>query len=181
MQQAGKTLRDGLLAGSLASVLSTVVLALTGRKEAGSPYAPTNAVSHWLWGPPALHKNRPSWRHTAIGYLIHHGSAVMWAFLHARLHRLMRERARAHAHGKTPGAPAEANDAARIDGNALLPLLASAAAVTALASVVDLKVAPERLHPGFEHRLSTSSLVAVYAAFGLGLALPYLLRGRARR
>jgi hypothetical protein len=144
-----------LAAGASASLLSTIVLAVAGRRETGSPYAPTNAVSHWLWGRPALSRDAPSWRHTALGYLIHHGSALMWAWLYARWQQRRRDQD-------------------------LLPLLGTAAAVSTLASVVDFKVAPDRLHPGFEHRLSTSSLVAVYAAFGLGLALPYLLRGRAR-
>jgi hypothetical protein len=171
MQQTQGTIQDGMIAGSLASVLSTVVLALAGRKEAGSAYAPTNAVSHWLWGAPALHKNQPSWRHTAIGYAIHHGSALMWAMLHARLQSLVRERAREQAREAAPGDSA----AALPDQPSLVPLLGTTAAVTALASLVDLKVAPERLHPGFEHRLSRPALVAVYAAFGLGLVLPYLM------
>lgn len=143
-----------LAAGSVASVLSTIVLALAGRRQAGSAYAATNAVSHWLWGPPALSRNAPSWRHTALGYAIHHASALMWSWLYSSWQQRRQDRD-------------------------VLPLLATAAAVTTLASVVDFKVAPERLHPGFEHRLSTPALVAVYAAFGLGLALPYLLRGRA--
>ena len=144
-----------LTAGAIASLLSTIVLALAGRREAGSPYAPTNAISHWLWGRPALSQAAPSWRHTALGYLIHHGSALMWAWLYARWQQ-------------------------RRQDQALLPLLGTAAAVSALAGLVHFQVAPERLHPGFEHRLSTPALFAVYAAFGLGLALPYLLRGRAR-
>lgn len=144
-----------LTAGAIASVFSTVVLAVAGRRQAGSAYAPTNAVSHWLWGPPALAQDAPSWRHTAVGYAIHHGSALLWSWLYTRWQEQRQD-------------------------TAALPLLGTAAAVTALASVVDFKVVPERLHPGFEHRLSTPALVAVYAAFGLGLALPYLLRGRAR-
>ncbi|CAM3313163.1 hypothetical protein [Polaromonas hydrogenivorans] len=43
-------LTQGLLAGSLASAFSTAVLALTGRREAGSAAAPLNAASHWYWG-----------------------------------------------------------------------------------------------------------------------------------
>src|SRR5450830_1140266 len=144
--------KQALLA-AIASLLSTIVLALAGRREAGSPYAPTNAVSHWLRGRPALSQDAPSWRHTALGYLIHHGSALMWAWLYARWQQ-------------------------RRQDQALFPLLGTAAAVSILAGVVDFKVAPERLPPGFEHRLSTPALLAVYAAFGL--ALPYLLRGRAR-
>ncbi|MFL6711113.1 MAG: hypothetical protein ACJ8HI_23175 [Massilia sp.] len=149
-------MQNTVVAGALASVLSTMVLAVAGRRQTGSAYAPTNAVSHWLWGRPALAKNAPSWRHTAVGYLIHHGSAMLWSWLYASWQRQRQD-------------------------TAALPLLGTAAAVTALASAVDFKVAPERLHPGFEHRLSTPALVAVYAAFGLGLALPYLLRGRGPR
>jgi hypothetical protein len=46
-----------------------------------------------------------------------------------------------------------------------------AAAVTALASVVDLKLVPSRLTPGFERRLSKRGLAMVYLAFGAGLLL----------
>src|SRR5690606_8083831 len=53
----------------------------------------------------------------------------------------------------------------------LRPVLITAAAVAAGACLVDLRCTPQRLTPGFERRLSPSSLFVVYAAFGIGLAL----------
>lgn len=50
-----------------------------------------------------------------------------------------------------------------------------AAATAAIACVVDMKVAPGRLTPGFERRLSRPALLAVYGAFALGLAASRLL------
>jgi hypothetical protein len=43
-------------------------------------------------------------------------------------------------------------------------------ALTAAAAVVDLKLAPSRLTPGFERR-SPRSLTCVYGGFAAGLAL----------
>jgi hypothetical protein len=42
---------------------------------------------------------------------------------------------------------------------------------------VDFQLTPERLTPGFEHRLSHRSLAAVYGAFAVGLAVGALLVG----
>lgn len=147
-----EAMRDGWRSGTAASLLSTAALALRGKRETGTAFAPTNAVSHWLWGQRAVRQDRPSARYTVPGYLIHHASSVMWAVLYEKW--FGRRRARGVA-----------------------PVLGSAAAVSALACFVDYKLTPQRLHPGFEQRLSSGSLLLVYAAFGLGLALPRLLRG----
>ena len=40
-----------------------------------------------------------------------------------------------------------------------------------LANVVDYQLVPKRLQPGFDKHVSRKSLFAVYAAFGLGLAI----------
>jgi hypothetical protein len=48
--------------------------------------------------------------------------------------------------------------------------LQAAAVTSAVASVVDFRLTPRRLHPGFEKRLSRRALLGVYAAFALGLA-----------
>src|SRR3712207_6111507 len=80
-------LREGLVGGTLAHLLASVVLALAGRQETGSAVAPINAVSHWLWGEEALHADEADWRHTAVGYLTNHAAAVFWAVLHAKLAR----------------------------------------------------------------------------------------------
>ena len=49
--------------------------------------------------------------------------------------------------------------------------LAAAAATAAVAYVVDFKVVPERLSPGFERRISRRAVAWSYVAFAVGLAL----------
>lgn len=138
--------KEALAAGSLGSLLSTAVLLAAGRREAGSAVAPVNAVSHWLWDRESLHADQPDLKHTAAGYLTHHGASVFWAALHA-----------AAAHGQP---------AARTAG----AVIAGSVATSALACLVDYRVVPKRLTPGFEHRLSTGAMVGVYAALAVGLA-----------
>jgi hypothetical protein len=146
-----QALREGLVAGSLASLLSTAVLAAAGRRDAGSAWAPVNAVSHWLWGREALEQDEPSWRYTGVGLLTHHLSAVFWAVLHARI-------------------------AAAQPGSGSVPaVLAGSAATSAAAAAIDYTLVPERLTPGFEHRLTTGSMVAVFVALATGLTLGSLM------
>ena len=72
-------LTQGLLAGSLASLLSTVVMAFSGRRAAGSATAPIDAASHWAWGDEAFARPGADLPHTGVGYLTHHGAATFWA------------------------------------------------------------------------------------------------------
>jgi hypothetical protein len=156
--QAARLLRHILLEGGLAGLLSTAVLAWGGRRDSGHAAAALNAPSHWLWGEEALRSERPDMRHTGLGQVIHHASSLLWAAAYGSLQQRRRR--------PTP-----------------LNALADAAAVTALAAVVDLKLTPQRFTPGFERRLSRPGLFLVYAAFGLGLALGGLaaMRGSAPR
>ncbi len=137
---------QGLLAGSLASVMSTAVLALAGRRESGSAAAPLNAVSHWYWGDEALRQNKADLAHTAAGYLTHHVAATFWSTLYAAL---ARDRP---ALRTTPG------------------VVVGAVATSATAYLVDFHFTPQRFTPGYEHRLSTGALLAVHAALAIGLA-----------
>ncbi|MES2977455.1 MAG: hypothetical protein V4731_03455 [Pseudomonadota bacterium] len=146
-----KALEEGLVAGSVASVLSTVALAAEGRRETGSAYAPTNAVSHWLWGDEAFLHDEADIMHTAAGYAIHHATSVFWATLYSRFH------------GQKPMAKAPSR------------VIPAAAVASALACFVDYRLTPRRLTPGFENRLSTPAMLTVYSAFGLGLALANLM------
>lgn len=144
--------REGLVGGSLASVLSTAVLAAAGRRQAGSAAAPVNAVSHWLWGDESLHEDRADLRHTLTGYLTHHLAAVFWATLYARL--------RGHPARTVPEA------------------LAGGLATSAAAAAFDYTLVPRRLTPGFEHRLSMAPMVATFGALAAGMALGALLLGK---
>lgn len=149
-------LREGAVAGTVASVVSTALLAALGKRQAGSAVAPTNAVSHWLWGDESLHAQQPSLRHTLAGYITHHGACIFWATLYSWL----------HGH--------------REDAKTLPRAVAGGIATSAAAYVVDYKVVPKRLTPGFEHRLSAGGMAATYAALAAGFALGALLAGRTR-
>lgn len=139
--------------GSLASLASAAVLAWRGRRETGSPFAAINAPAHWLWGRESLHRDGPSLRHTLIGAVVHHASSLFWAVFYEWLQD-------------------------RRDRPSAAGVVADAAATTAFAAVVDLKLTPQRLTPGFERRLSRRSLAGVYVAFAAGLALAVLARRR---
>jgi len=149
-------LREGAVSGTLAGLLSAAALALAGRREVADPSAPANATSHWLWGDEALWRRGADLRHTATGFVIHQLASGFWATLHARA---------------VAGRPATTRP---------VPALAAASATAALACLVDLHVAPHRLSPGFEHRLSRRSLVLVYGCFALGLATGSLAVHRSR-
>ena len=143
-----------LRSGAAASLLSTAVVSWLSHRRTRAPAAGTNATSQWVWGQAAHCQDRPSWAYTGVGYGIHHACSLFWAsgFEYAR-------------HGRrTPGRVA-----------------ALAAAMAVAAYVVDYKVVPARLSPGFDQRLRDRDLFAVYAAFGAGVALPWLLKRRARR
>jgi hypothetical protein len=143
--------RSTLVAGSTAGLVGSAVLLWRGLSDSGAAAAPFNAVSHWLWGRTALHRNAPSWRYTALGAATNFGASFFWAALHALLKR------------RTPAQAA-----------------LGAIGVSALAAVVDLRVVPERLTPGFEHRLSQRSLLLFYTAFAAGLLLGSALEQRRR-
>lgn len=147
MKTWSEAMRDGAISGSLASIASTAVLGERGRQESGSPYAPTNAISHWFWGERAARRDDPSARYTLIGYAIHHASSILWATVYEKLFGEKAERKK------------------------MAPALAGGLAVAGLACFVDYQMTPQRLQPGFEKRLSTPSLFLVYGAFGLALAV----------
>jgi hypothetical protein len=154
MESWNTAFRRGLVGGATSSLLSTAALALLGRREAGSAYAPTNAVSHWIHGDEALHEHTPTLRHTVPGYLIHHGSATFWSVLFERLCGHLLDR-------KEPATT-----------------LGVATAASAVACFADYQLTPRRFQPGFEAHLSKPSLAVVYGAFGVGLALGAMLTRR---
>jgi len=154
-----EALRTAVVSGAAASLASAAVLVLRGRTETGAAPAAVNAPSHWVWGDRALHRDGLSLRYTAVGFAVHHLSSMFWGVLHAC------------AFGLAPQPP-------RVE-------LRRAALTTAVAAWVDLRLVPHRLAPGFEQRLSTRGLMAVYALFALGLAAGHAsaarLRSRRRR
>jgi len=135
-----------LVSGSLAAVTSTAALAACGATEISRPLAPTNAVSHWLFGERAARQDRFSWRHTVVGYATHHVASLFWAYLYEKFFSARRSRA-------TP-----------------VRLVGDAVGVAAVACFVDYQLTPRRFMPGYERRLSRTSLALVYFAFAAGLA-----------
>lgn len=154
MENWKTAMQRGLVSGTSASLLSTAALAAMGKGETGSSFAPTNAISHWIWGDRAMRRDNPSLRYTLTGYLIHHLSATFWAVL---FERFMGE---------------------RLDRTNTAQTLQAATLASAVACFTDYQLTPKRLRPGYEKRLSTSSLAVVYGAFGLGLAAGVLLSRR---
>jgi len=144
----------GLVGGATSSLLSTAALAAFGQREAGSAYAPTNAVSHWLYGDEAASHYEVSARYTLPGYVIHHGSAMFWAVLVERLCGGLFDR-------RNPALT-----------------LGVGTASAAVACFVDYQLTPDRLKPGYEKHLSRPSLAVVYGMFGIGLALGAMLSRR---
>lgn len=131
------------LSGAIAAVLSSVVVAACSACEARAAFAGVNAASQWLWGQRAKRHVRPSWRYTAVGYVVHHASSLLWAGVYEWWNL------------RRPASPAVS--------------AARAAAVATAACVVDYTVTPKRFRPGFERHISRPSIAAVYVAFGMGL------------
>lgn len=144
--QPGRSLGHSIVHGLLGGTLSAATLMWRGRKEAGSAVAPLNAPSHWIFGDEALRSDHVTARHTLVGGATHEASAVLWGAAYEWL-RTRRTR------------PTATN------------AVTDAAAIAALAAVVDFKLVPKRLTPGFEHRLGRKGLVWVYASLAAGLAL----------
>lgn len=146
-----RALARSVLSGSVASVLSACTLLLLGRRQTGSAVAPVNAVSHWYFGDKAARRDRPSLKYTLTGYLTHHVASIFWATIFERLFE-------------------------RRTWPTRTPPVGPAAAVALTAAVVDYTITPKRLTPGFEKRLTATSLIGVYGAFAVGLALGRALR-----
>jgi hypothetical protein len=141
-----------LSSGSLAGLATTAVVALAGRRETRNAAAPINATSHVLWGDEAGAADAVDLKHTVPGLLINAGAGVFWALVHELL--LARSPARDRATAAAAGA-----------------------AVGALAYVVDYRLIPRRLTPGWELRLSRRGVALGFAALGASLAVAGLLRG----
>ena len=149
-----QALREGVVAGSVASVLSTVMLGALGRRQ-GSTAGPINAVSHWLWGEQAFRQDGWSWRHTLTGAATQHAASVFWAVLYAAVH------------GHRP------------EAKRLPDAIAGGVALSATAFVIDYTITPKRFTPGYEERLDAKGMLAVYGVLALGFTLGALaLRGK---
>lgn len=164
-----KILLRALFSGSVASVLSGAAIAACSKAENGAYLRGVNSTSQWLWQERAHQQHKPSWRYTGTGAVIHHASSIFWgvlfeAALAKRLPTILKPK---------PDAGLKKNDEPQ-KNEELTPdikrIFGTAALVATVANIVDFKLTPKRLTPGFERHLSRSSLAIVYSAFGLGLA-----------
>lgn len=147
-----QALREGAIAGTLGGVLSTIALAVGGKRVNGSAVAPINAVSHWVWGDEALAQDGPTLRHTLTGLSTQTAAAIFWAVLYSRVF------------GHRPEAKEPAN------------AIAGAVATSSAAYLVDYTITPHRIRPGYEHRLDGRGMFAVYAALAAGFAVGALVQ-----
>lgn len=151
-----RTIRDGLVSGSYASLGSTAGLALAARQVGKRAMQPLNATSHWLNGPSAAAVERIDGRHTAVGYATNHAASVFWAVLFEAV--LARRRA--------PVGP--------------VAMLRDAVVMSAVAAAVDYGATPKRFTPGWEFVLSKKGMAVAYAGLALGLAAGALATQRGR-
>ena len=144
------TLGRAAVSGTVASVTSSLALGALAAMEGKGVLQPGNATSHWRHGEKAAGVRAPDLAHTAVGYATHHAATVFWAvFFEAGIAR------------RRPVAP--------------LPMLGYAAAMSAIACVVDYKATPRRFTPGWEFVLTRRSMAAAYGAMAMGLAAGSLL------
>jgi hypothetical protein len=154
MKTWNQSLGDAAIVGSVGSLASAAALALGARREGVPVSEAMNAPAHMPFGDRALAERDPSLFWTGTGFAVHHGSAIFWALIRDRLQTRL--------------------------GAGAGPSLANTAFVTALSALVDLKLMPPRLRPGFERKVSSTTLVGVYTALGIGMAVASRMLERRR-
>ena len=133
-----------------ASAATTAAVAICGQRDEGKPLAPVNAVSHIVWGDKAAKQDKASLQYTVTGVGLNAVAATSWSLVYELLF------GRAARKGNTSAA------------------VLGGAAVAGLAYVTDYYVVPKRLTPGFEKRLSLTSMLIVYSALAASLAIASL-------
>lgn len=151
-----KLARRAIVSGTAASLASAAALVAGSKIRDGSWAGGLNGPSQWLWGESEAYTRKATFRHTGLGYFIHHSTSIFWAVLHEAIFGGGRKR-------KPP-----------------LQHCTEAITSAATAYVVDYHLTPRRLRPGFEKHVSPTGMVAVYAAFAAGLAITAILRDRYR-
>lgn len=142
--------------GTVAALVSAMALAALAKSEGKGALQPLNATSHWIQGDAAAQVERPTARHTLVGFATHHLSSVLWAgFFEAWL--------------------------ARNPPRSMWSLLRDAFAMSGIAAAVDYGATPHRFTPGWELALSKKSLAVTYVAFAFGLAAGALASAQARQ
>ena len=145
MAEFTQTIRRAVVTGTVASITSTVALALAVRVEGKGALQPVNATSHWLNGDGAASRTGLDSSHTLVGYATHHAATVFWAAIFE-----------AWMVARPPRSSSR--------------LFVKAMAMSAIAAAVDYGPTPRRFTPGWEFVLSRRGMAVGYAAMALGLA-----------
>jgi hypothetical protein len=132
-----------LRTGILGAITSAAVAALFSSRENGHAARPMNAIAHiYDGGPPPAHDGDGG-RNTLLGLGIHTAASVWWAAFYEMV----------------------------LATHPRLRRLPAAAALSAIAYLVDYYVVNKRFRPGFERFLSPRAMFALYAALAAGFAL----------
>ena len=140
---------DDLWTGALAATAVVGELMAAGAAEAGSPWAPLNAIAPLVLSPDAA--EHQDWHPvvTPVGLAITISGIAAWAVLHRGMLRAVKGNARVE-----------------------LPEAVAAGALSAAAlACFDYCVLPPARRPRFELWLSTPAIAAKYAVLGAVLAL----------
>lgn len=138
--------RDSARKGQVCTLTTSAAVALCGQMENGKPFEPINAISHITFGDAALAQDDFSLKYTITGLMLNNSANTTWAALHEMLFGTYEDE------GNVPVA------------------LAGGALISAVAYVTDFYIVPKRLTPGFEHKLSSRSLLFIYVVLALALA-----------
>lgn len=141
--------RRSLVSGTVAGIVTSLLSGLAARQAGIPAAAPTNAVSHVLWGRKAAARDRPSAKYTLSGFIINHLASIVWAAVYEKFF----------------GTRARRGDVAMAVAGGVL--------VSAAAYMVDYYVVPKRFTPGYEKRLAGPALFLIYG----GLAFSLVSRG----
>ncbi len=144
-------LKHVMRAANVATIATTVITSVLGKKETGGAAAPMNATSYASWSNGAASKGSVDAKHTAAGAAATAGAMYAWsAVLEGVFGRWVRR----------------ADDVGGTVGRAAL----AGATVSALAYVTDHFVMPK---PGasFEKRLSPAALAVTYGVLAASLAV----------
>lgn len=160
--QGQQLLRNTLFSGAVGAAAVCGAIALLGRKDSGSSLAPLNASSHLYWGSQAGEVERVTLAHTVPGVAINVGASFWWALVFEL------------AFGRKLG-NGELGNAKT--GN-VMKALGGGLATACLAYIVDYRLVPKRLTPGWEQRLSSQSVLLGLAALGAGIGAGALLARR---
>ncbi|HUO51845.1 MAG TPA: hypothetical protein VMT93_04960 [Gemmatimonadaceae bacterium] len=138
---AFRTLREGMRSGLVAAAATAGVLIGLGSAH-GAALRPLNSVAHILIGSRAYYMEGADLLVTPLALLTHTASVMLWGVLLAL------------ATGRLTG-----------------PRLYGAALVFAgLTWIVDFRIVPDRLRPGFESGLSPVEVSLVYIVLAVSLA-----------